>query len=114
MPPYKAPILGEKLSSKYIRVGEDIFVGREDYHDNHGRIASLDHLEARIAQLKLTAPTEVDAGWVGVQRDGNINVASESAMLDLPLTYYAEEAREITLKDFAEQSPQHHVIGYRK
>jgi hypothetical protein len=114
MPPYKEPALGDRLGVKYVRIGEDIFVGRSEYHDSHGRIAKLDYLEARIAQLKLTDPTEVDAGWVGVRRDSNITIAGNSAMLDLPVASYADVAREITLKDFAEQSPEHNVIGYRK
>jgi hypothetical protein len=114
MPPYQSPKLGEKLETKYVRIGRKIFVGREGYRDNHDQIVKLDDLEDSISIIRATNPTEVDAGWVGIKRDGDIIIVGDSATLDLPVPNYASEARETTKRDFAEQSLEHHVLGFRK
>lgn len=114
MPPYKAPLLGEKLDTKFIRIGRNIIVSRKDYRDDHDKIARLDHLEPAIATMKATNPDEVDAGWLGVRRNGDIITAGESATLSAPVLGHEGRPREITNRDLAEQSPHHNVLGFRK
>ena len=112
MPPYTPPETGERLTVKFVRVGRDIFVGR-DRNDYHEDIVALDGLDKAIEKVKSTNPAEVDAGILLV-RDRDIFVSQNSFSLDLPVTGHLTEARRITNRDFAEQSPNHNVVGFRR
>lgn len=112
MPPYIPPEEGTRLTIKFVRVERDIFVGR-DKKDDHLDIVEMDGLADAIEKVKATNPNEVDAGYLLV-RENNIFVSQNSYSLDLPLAGHYNEARRITNRDFAEQSPNHNILGFRK
>ncbi len=112
MPPYIPPELGERLTVKFVRVERDIFIGR-DRNDHHSDIVAMDGLGEAIERVSAINPTEVDAGILLV-RDRDIFVSQNSSSLDLPVTGHFTEARRITNRDFAEQSPNHNVVGFRR
>lgn len=112
MPPYVPPEEGTRLTVKFVRVERDIFVGRNE-KVHHLDIVEMDELAEAIEKAKATNPTEVDAGYLLV-RDKDIFVSQNSTSLDLPMVGHFAEARRITNRDFAEQSPNHNVVGFRK
>ena len=112
MPPYIPPKSGERLTVKFVRVERDIFVGR-DRNDHHLDIVAIDGLGEAIERVKLTNPDEVDAGILLI-RDRDIFVSQNSSSLGLPIIGHFTEARKITNRDYAEQSPNHNIVGFRK
>jgi hypothetical protein len=109
MPPYLNPDPETVLNSRFIRIGDELFVG-ESIQFSHKDIAKIDELEARIEQFKKDDPSQLDAGFVmGIGH--KIKVSRDSDGLMLPILRYANEAREITLETFRRQSPGKEIMG---
>jgi hypothetical protein len=104
MPPYQVPEPNTEYYSKFIRLEGDIFVGRPYLQDGHMKIAEMDHLQARIDELKAANPDQIDAGYLKVEPD-TIAVFQDSEMLKLPVSGHEEQARAITLQTFEQQTP---------
>jgi hypothetical protein len=95
---------------RFIRVREDLFVGR-DIHDKHKDIAAMDGISEAIEATRLSDPMQVDGGFVDFIPGGFIKVTQNSDSLDLPVQEYTQEAREITIRCFQEQSPDHKIMS---
>lgn len=70
----------------------------------------MDNLKEKINYLRNFEPIQVDAGYVDFLPNGLIRVSRNSDTLDLPVQRFANEAREVTVKCFQEQSPNHKVV----
>lgn len=110
MPPYSAPKLGVHKMVRYIRLGRAVFVG-ENNIDSFQDIVRKDHLEQAIAALSAEKAHETDAGWVSIFESGAISVFGSREELDIRIT---TTGREKTKQDFAQQSPEYHVVGFRR
>ena len=108
MPPWRTPEAESYFNLKFIRIRRDISVGRT-LKDNHLDIAMLDGLMPALNSLRAQDPAEADAGLVMVKSPSRIYILDRSTTLDLG---YSEEAREITIKDFQEQNPNHTIIKF--
>lgn len=109
---YRSPESGTSLSEKFIRVERNVFIGGPT-HRNHTDIAQIDKLAGAIEQLRKTNPAEIDAGFVDIIQ-GVVYISDDSPTLGLPVYRFHKQAREITLRDFTEQSPNHTVRGLGK
>lgn len=111
-PEYRSPETDNSLDAKFVRTERCIFVS-DGVRPSHINIAKADKLTDIIARLKAANPTEVDAGFVHI-RNGVIYISDESPTLDLPVYGFNLKAREITLSDFAKQSPGFTVSELKK
>lgn len=109
MSEYERPTLGSTLMARYIRLGGQLYVGRNNI-DSFAEIIAMDHLDRPLAN-SMQNPGETDAGWVSVMERGYIGVyrASENSGVRITST-----GRHITKQVFQEKSPEHRVIGLQE
>lgn len=110
MPPYVEPKLGVQVTLRYIRLKRSLFVG-ENNIDSFQDIVKKDKLQQALTEANEERSNETDAGWVSFFESGAISVFGSREDLDIRIT---SVGREKTKQDFAQQSPEHHVIGFRK
>lgn len=112
MAPYNASQLGKKEFRKYVRLGEAIYVGVDEYV-GHKKIVEQDGLVTGIEVLKSDDPKQLDAGLLSV-RGRELSLSDSSETLNLPVTAVFTEARQISREIFAAQSPNHTVFGLER
>lgn len=110
MPPYQQPKLGSSLMTRFIRIGSRIFVG-ENNIDSFSDIIAKDKLQVEVAAATATRPADTDAGWLSVFESRAISVFGYSEGSVIPNT---SSGRKKTKQEFAQQSPDYRIVGFRR
>jgi len=93
----------EQFQSKFIRVGNDVFITNpDDLTTLHIQLAELHKVLDRIYDSKTGNKDEVDGGEIFVDRKV-IRIGSHSTSLGLPLT---QKARDITVQKLKKRNPK--------
>ena len=109
---YESPSPDTIDTVRFLRLRGEIFLGRS-IRDKHKDIAKMDQIDEAIESVRATDPTQVDGGFADFL-PGVIKIALNSDSMELPVPEYAEEAREITIARFQEQSPNHRVMAAKE
>ena len=108
MPPWRTPEAGAEFTVKFLRLGNEVFVGNS-MQDGHALIAEMDGIEQDLDRARVQDNLSVDGGLVGV-KGGDIYIGGHSNSLQLPVLGKEKAAREVTLGVFSEQNPDHQII----
>lgn len=109
MPPWRTPESGKKVNTKFIRIGERIFVG-ETSVVGHLEIAILDGIEAELDSTRLTHPDELDAGRLYSFGEDGIAIMGDSSSLQIPVFGHEKPARDETVEVFRKLSPSNMIV----
>ena len=102
-----ANLIGEeKFESKFVRIGNDIYItDPDDLQTLHIQLAEKHNILERVNFLKSNNRDEVDGGIIFFS-PGVIRIGSASTSLSIPLT---NKAREITLVKLKKRMPKYSI-----
>lgn len=107
MPRYEAPdsTRYENYMSKFIRVGDELYMTPRGESWHYGQLAKSDNIEDKIKELRKADLAELDAGTFLVTT-GHIFLSNRSSELNLPVD---KAARIKTLEVFSHLSPNFEI-----
>lgn len=108
MPPYRGPEGTSFYMSKFIRVGDKLFVTQpDDLSTPHDIFAIREGIFEIVTKLREENPSAVDGGYFDVSpKVQEIHIIDESSRLRIPIS---EAARAITIVEFTKQSSGYEV-----